>query len=68
MAHGFGLKVSSMSLEPRVLSLPHYPPASEIPRGQFHNHPIADQHTNEILVQAAADVRRNPVPVDFHVV
>jgi hypothetical protein len=50
------------------LSLPDNSSASEIPRGQFHNHPIAYEHADEIPLEPAADVRRNPMRIDLHLV
>src|SRR5690349_4170411 len=57
-------------LKPAALafSLLHDPSASEIPRRQFNNHPIADKHANEIPLESPADVRRNTVRIDFHFV
>jgi len=52
------------------LRLPDNPAASQIPRHQFHDHAIPDQHSNEIAFGAAAtDVSGDAVTtVDLHFV
>ena len=42
------------------------PTASEVPRGQLDDHPIAHEHAHEIPLEAAADVRRNVVRIDLN--
>src|SRR5207247_6490230 len=41
------------------------PPERQIPRRQFHPHPLAHEHPDEIPLEPPADVRRNPVRLDL---
>src|SRR3954470_10879197 len=51
------------------LRLPDDPAAIEVARRQLQNHPITDEHPDEIPFEPAANVRRDPVPpLDLDVV
>jgi len=52
--------------KPCASSFSHYPSASEIPRRQFNDDSIADEHADEIPFEPSADVRRDAVRIDFH--
>jgi hypothetical protein len=48
--------------------LPDDPAPLHIAGRELHDHPIADQQPHEIPLDAPADVRRNPVRIDLHLV
>ena len=51
------------------LQLSYYPPARQIARRQLQFHPIADDQPDEIPLDPAADMRRNPAgAVDLDVI
>src|SRR4030095_6790702 len=48
--------------------LPYNSPARQIPRRQFHDHSIADEHPDEVAVTPRPEVRRNPRPVHVNLI
>src|SRR2546425_3648996 len=50
------------------LCLPDDPAAIQIAGRQLHHYSIAYQRADEIPLEPAADVRRDPVPLDVHFV
>src|SRR5215831_13575393 len=52
-----------------ALRLSHNPSALQIPRRQFHDHPIPDEHPDEVPFLPAPDVRRDAMaPLDLDLV
>ena len=62
------LNQRARALSPRALSLPDDPAAIEVARCQLHDDPVPHEQANEIPLDPAADVRRNPVRIDFYFV
>src|SRR4029453_10276130 len=58
----------TISLLGSALSLSDNPPAIEVSRCQLHDDPVPNKQANEIPFDPTADVRRNPVRIDFHLI
>jgi hypothetical protein len=50
------------------LHLPNDAAARQIPRRQFHDHLIPDQHSHEVPIEPTADVRRYPGTLNVNLI